>query len=106
MSQAVRERIGELGVLKAIGFTNGQVLGLVLAESCMLTVLGGGLGLALASLFIAGGDPTKGMLPLFHFPTSDLLVGIALAVGLGIATGILPAMQATRLRVADALRRM
>jgi putative ABC transport system permease protein len=106
MSQAVRERIGELGVLKAIGFTNGQVMGLVLAESCMLTVLGGGLGLALASAAIAQGDPTKGLLPLFYFPTSDLLVGIALAVALGIVTGIFPALQATRLRVADALRRM
>jgi putative ABC transport system permease protein len=106
MSQAVRERIGELGVLKAIGFTNGQVLGLVLAESCLLTFLGGGIGLALAAAAISRGDPTNGMLPLFHLPTSDLLVGIALAIGLGVVTGILPALQATRLKVADALRRM
>lgn len=106
MSQAVRERIGELGVLKAIGFTNRQVLGLVLAESCMLTIIGGGLGLGLAVLLTSGGDPTKGMLPLFHFPMRDLLVGVALAVALGLVTGILPALQATRLRVADALRRM
>ena len=41
ISQSVRERTGELGVLKAIGFTNAQVLGLVLAESCLLAVLGG-----------------------------------------------------------------
>jgi len=106
MSQAVRERIGELGVLKAIGFTNGQVLGLVLAESCLLTVIGGGLGLGLAAAAISRGDPTNGLLPLFFFPTTDLLIGIALAVALGIVTGILPALQATRLRVADALRRM
>ena len=48
MAQAVRERTGELGVLKAIGFTNGQIVALVLAESCLLTVLGGTLGLGLA----------------------------------------------------------
>ena len=48
MAQAVRERTGELGVLKAIGFTNGQVVALVLAESCLLTVLGGVVGLGLA----------------------------------------------------------
>ena len=48
MSQAVRERTGELGVLKAIGFTNAQVMSLVLAESCLLTILGGVLGLGLA----------------------------------------------------------
>jgi putative ABC transport system permease protein len=106
MSQAVRERIGELGVLKAIGFTNGQVLSLVLAESCLLTVTGGGLGLALAWGLTARGDPTGGMLPMFFFPVRDLLIGLALSVALGVITGILPAQQAMRLRVADALRRM
>lgn len=106
MSQAVRERIGELGVLKAIGFTNGQLLGLVLAESCLLSLLGGGVGLGLAWLLTARGDPTGGMLPLFHLPTTDLLVGVIISVALGVVTGILPALQAMRLRVADALRRM
>jgi putative ABC transport system permease protein len=106
MAQAVRERTGELGVLKAIGFTNGQVLGLVLAESCVLAVLGGGLGLGLAALLISRGDPTNGMLPQFFFPTADLLMGAALSVALGLVTGIFPAVQAMRLRVADALRRM
>jgi putative ABC transport system permease protein len=106
MSQAVRERIGELGVLKAIGFTNGQVLALVLAESCLLTVAGGGLGLALAWLMTAQGDPTGGMLPMFFFPVRDVLIGLAISVALGVVTGLLPAQQAMRLRVADALRRM
>jgi putative ABC transport system permease protein len=106
MSQAVRERIGELGVLKAIGFSNRQVLALVLAESCLLTVVGGGLGLAVAWGLTARGDPTGGMMPMFFFPVRDLLVGLGLSVALGVITGILPAQQAMRLRVADALRRM
>jgi putative ABC transport system permease protein len=106
MSQAVRERIGELGVLKAIGFTNGQVLSLVLAESCLLTVLGGVLGLALAWVMTARGDPTGGMLPMFFFPVHDVLIGLGISVALGLITGILPAQQAMRLRVAEALRRM
>lgn len=106
MSQAVRERTGELGVLKAIGFTNVQVLGLVLAESCVLALLGGSLGLLLGWLMTSGGDPTGGMLPLFYFPTRDLLIGFGIALLLGIVTGIFPAWQAMRLRVADALRRM
>jgi putative ABC transport system permease protein len=106
MSQAIRERMGELGVLKAIGFTNGQVTALVLAESCLLTVLGGGLGLGLAWLMTARGDPTGGMLPLFHLPLRDLLLGLGISVVLGVLTGIFPARQAMRLRVADALRRM
>jgi putative ABC transport system permease protein len=106
MSQAVRERTGELGVLKAIGFTNGQVMALVLGESCLLTVVGGALGLGLAWMFISRGDPTGGLLPLFLFKPGDLLIGIGLSVALGLVTGIFPALQAMRLRVADALRRM
>jgi putative ABC transport system permease protein len=106
MSQSVRERIGELGVLKAIGFSNAQVLALVLAESCLIAVIGGGLGLGLAWLMISQGDPTGGMLPLFYFRTSDLLLGAGISVVLGLLTGLFPALQAMRLRVADALRRM
>ena len=106
MSQAIRERTGELGVLKAIGFTNGQVLGLVLAESCLVAVLGGFLGLAVSWLIASGGDPTGGMLPQFFFPPRDLVIGLGFSVLLGLMTGILPAVAAMRLRVADALRRM
>jgi len=106
MSQAVRERIGELGVLKAIGFTHGGLLALVLAESCTIALLGGGIGLGLAWLLTAGGDPTGGMLPLFNLLTRDILIGVGLAVALGLLTGFFPALQAMRLRVADALRRM
>src|SRR5205085_5922847 len=52
ISQAVRERTGELGVLKALGFTSGQVLVLVMAESCLIAVLGGVIGLGLACLIV------------------------------------------------------
>lgn len=106
MAQAVRERTGELGVLKAIGFTSLQVLLLVLAESCLLAVLGGVLGLGLAFLLTSRGDPTGGLLPQFYFPRRDLLIGCLFSLALGLTTGIFPALQAMRLRVADALRRM
>lgn len=106
MSQSVRERTGELGVLKALGFTSAQALGLVLAESCVLAVLGGGVGLGVAWLLIAQGDPTGGMLPLFHFRPVDVAIGAGVSLALGVAAGIFPALQAMRLRVADALRRM
>ena len=78
----------------------------MLGESCVLAVLGGGLGLGLACLIISRGDPTGGMLPLFFFPTLDVLVGAALCMALGLVAGIFPALQAMRLRVAEALRRM
>ena len=105
VAQSVRERTQELGVLKALGFTNAQVLGLVLAESCLLAGLGGGLGLGLAWMLIARGDPTHGALPVFYFPVRDLVAGLGLALGLGLATGLVPAWQAMRLGIAEALRK-
>ena len=107
MAQAVRERTGELGVLKAIGFTNGRIVALVLAESCLLTVIGGVVGLGLASVVIpAMAGQLAGLLPMFFLPAHDLVTGFGLAVALGLVTGIFPAFMAMRLRVADALRRM
>lgn len=106
MAQSVRERTGELGVQKAIGFTNAQVMFLVLAESCLLTLLGAALGLGLAWAVTMRGDPTGGLLPQFFFPTGDLALGFGISLVLGLATGFFPALSAMRLRVADALRRM
>src|SRR5439155_22173631 len=106
MSQAVRERTAELGVLKAVGFTNRQVLWMVLAESGALALLGGALGLGLGCLIVpAVGKGLVSMLPLFGFPPRDVFIGIGICVGLGVATGVFPAVAAMRLRVADALRR-
>lgn len=106
MSQSIRERSGELGVLKALGFTNGQVVFLVLAESCLLAALGAALGLLAAWAVTSGGDPTGGMLPMFYFRFQDALLGVGIAIALGVATGLFPAINAMRLRVADSLRRM
>jgi putative ABC transport system permease protein len=82
------------------------MLALVLLESCLLSLLGGALGLGLAELIVARGDPTHGMLPLFFFPNRDLVIGLGISLVLGLVTGVFPALQAMRLRVADALRRM
>lgn len=105
MAYAVRERTNELAVLKAIGFTNNGVLGLVLGEALVLTALGGAIGLGLAWLLVSAGDPSGGALPVFFIPARDLLAGFALIVVLAFVVGILPARSAQRLRVADALRR-
>ena len=105
MAQAVRERTAELGVLKAVGFTNERVLGLVLVESCLLAAAGGLSGLAIAWLLTLGGSPIPAVFPVFYLPTRYLLIGVGLVLGLGILAGLLPALAAMRLRVAVALRR-
>lgn len=105
MAQAIRERTSELGVLKTLGYSDGLVLTMVLAESLVIAVAGGGVGLLLAWLISRQGDPTGGLLPAFFFPQKDLVLGIALVFALGFASGLLPALRAVRLRIVDALRR-
>jgi putative ABC transport system permease protein len=106
MAIAVRERMRELAVLKAVGFSDGFVLSLVLGESLLLAAIGGGLGLALCKLFTLRGDPTGGLLPYFYLAVPALTVGLLAALAVGLAAGILPAWSAMRLRVVDALRRV
>ncbi|MCR4317390.1 MAG: FtsX-like permease family protein [Planctomycetes bacterium] len=105
MAQSVRERTQELGVLKSMGFSDGLVLRLVLAESCLIVVVGGFIGIGLAWLMAAGGSPVPDMLPIFYFPTEYVIIGIGLVIALGLAAGIIPAIEARRLRIAVALRR-
>jgi len=106
MAIAVRERMGELAVLKALGFSNQFVLQLVMLESLIVAFVGGGLGLLLAKLFSLHGDPTNGILPYFYLPPLAIVSGVAAALLVGVAGGILPAVSAMRLRVVDAIRRV
>jgi putative ABC transport system permease protein len=105
MAQAVRERTEELGVLKAMGFTNGLVLALVLAESCLIAAVGGLTGLGLAWAITSQGSPVPEMLPVFYLPVRYVIAGVIIVFALGLAAGILPALQAMRLQIAVALRR-
>jgi len=105
MAQSFRERTSELAVLKTLGFSDGRILGLVLLESLLLAVGSGALALALTWLIVQLGDPTGGLLPSFFLTTHDFAVGGALVLALGLVAGALPAWQAARLQIVDALRR-
>jgi putative ABC transport system permease protein len=105
MAQAVRERTSELAVLKALGFSDGSILLLVLTESFFVVVGSGALGLGVAWLFVQHGDPTGGLLPAFLLPGRDIATGIALMCAVGVVAGLLPAMSAMRLKITDALRK-
>ena len=105
MAQSVRERTSEVGVLKTLGFSSTMILSIVLAESVLIALLGGGLGLAAAWLIVQRGDPTGGLLPIFILPAADVAIGAALIVGLGLVAGMLPAFSAMQLKITDALRR-
>lgn len=106
MATAVRERTAELGVLKALGFSDRSVLSLVVAEALVIACVGGAIGLGLAKLLTLGGDPTGGFLPIFILPARVVPWGLGAALAVGIASAFFPAIRAKRLRVVDALRRV
>jgi putative ABC transport system permease protein len=108
MAQSVRERTQELGVLKALGFSNQLVLGVVLGESLAIALLGGLTGLLLSWMIVSALSQLSFMqtyFPMFFIPNRDLVLGAVYALALGFVAGILPAVQAMRLRLAVALRR-
>lgn len=107
MAQSVRERTAELAVLKTFGFSDLGVMGLVLAESMLLTVAAGGAGLLAAkvgapALSTGGGGGIS--LPDLWVPNERLALGAALVVAFGVVAAGVPAWQALRLRIVDALR--
>ena len=103
---AVRERTGELAVMKTVGFSDVSILALVMAESLLVAAVGGAAGLALAKLFTLGGDPTGGMLPYFYLSGKTLVAGLGLALAAGAVAAFIPAVGAMRLKIVDALRRV
>src|SRR6266851_6211583 len=106
MALTIRERTREIGVLKTLGFSGGRILSLVLGESLLLALLGGLPGLAIAALItIALRASLASIAPAFAVSPDIALQGIALMIALGLITGIIPALNAMRLKIATALGR-
>jgi putative ABC transport system permease protein len=105
MMESVRQRIPELGVLKALGFTDNAVLTLVFLEAASLYVCGATLGLAGSTLFFPFIAPVTTALEPMPMPLGVILEGAAIAVLAGFISGAGPAWRVRRLSVVDALRR-
>jgi putative ABC transport system permease protein len=107
MAISVRERTSELAVFKAIGFSDRAVLLFVLAEALAIALFGGLLGILGAMILVpALGNALAGLLPSIVLAPSMLLFGLALAIVVGFASGVIPGVSAMRLRVVNALRRV
>ena len=104
MVMAVRERTGELGVMKTLGFSDRTLFGMVVAEAAIITTGGGVIG-ALLAKFGLEGKPLA-FLPSMVVTWGTVLTAIAIAVGIGAVSGFIPAWQASRLKIVDALRRV
>lgn len=105
MLMSMREQAAEIGVLKSLGFTDGSMFGLLIAQSLCLSLLGGGLGLFLAWVTqkpIA--TAFAAFFPGFVVKPETFAIAAAVAVLVGLAAGIVPAWRASRLRPVEALR--
>ena len=106
MAIAVRERTAEIAVLKTLGYSDGGLLGLTIAESVLIAVQGAVLGLALAYVGVPALARALPMLAGLQLPPAWLGAGFVFALALGALAGLLPALGAMKLRVADGLRRV
>lgn len=106
MAMSVRERTSDIGIMKTLGFSDARILLMVLAESLIIALIGGGIGLGLAKLFTLQGDPTGGLLASFELDRKSIGLGFASVILIGLAAGIIPAIQSMRLKIVDALRRV
>lgn len=100
MAQSVRERIPELAVLKALGFSGGRVCALVLAESLLLCIFSATVGLLLSAVAVKTLGASVGALTV---PWEVIVVGLTVAVALAVMSGLPPAVRAQRLSIVDAL---
>ncbi len=109
MAMSMRERTTEVAVLKAIGFSRGRVLRMILGESFLIALIGGLLGVGLGCLFLEGLHKVSSQ--LFPIGVVDM-VGpwmaylVAVAAGIGIVAGLVPAVRAAQLSVIDGLRQV
>lgn len=108
MAMSVRERTREIALLKAVGFNQPTVLGIFLAESVAIGLLGGVLGALGAKLLFASVDLGRidANLGMFFVPWRTALWGLALGGLVGLLSGLIPAWRAARVSVVDGLRKV
>ncbi len=104
MAQSIRERIPELAILKTLGFSDGKVTALVLAEAVLLLILGGGIGMSAAvAVMPALNGSTGGRFPPLFVGPDTWLLAAAVAALVALCIGLPPAVRANRLKIVDAL---
>ena len=107
MAMSVRERIREVGILKTLGFTPGRILRMILGESVVISLIGGGIGLGLASLICAALrqlPSTFVNMPDVKIPPLFVMGCLAMAAAIGVVSSAGPAWSASRKPIVEALR--
>lgn len=105
VAMSVRERTGEIGVLKTLGFQPSSVLGIVLGEAMLISLVGGAFGTLLTVLVTnVMADVNVQFFTGFRLPPWGILVCFATAILLSVGSSIIPATIAARTNIVDALR--
>jgi putative ABC transport system permease protein len=105
MAMSIRERTREVAVLRTLGFTRENILKLLLSESIAISVMGGLVGIALASVVIkAMSSPGIGLPVSMHMTVATALVVMGVACVVGVISGVIPSYRASNLGIVDALR--
>ena len=107
MAMSVRERVKEVGVLKTLGFTKEAVLGIILGEAAVISLLGGIVGCILASFLCFGLQSASGFLPQLKqaaITPSVAFITLSAALFIGLASAAIPAWNAARVSIVEALR--
>jgi putative ABC transport system permease protein len=113
VAMSARERVTEIAVMRTLGFGSGHILGFILSEAVLMSLLGGVLGVVIAKFLIipalvAGASKTAISIWLINLKVSlpTLMLAFVVSVGVGILAGFLPAIQSSRLRIVDGLRKV
>jgi len=107
MAMSVRERVREVGVLKTLGFTGGNILFIILGEACAISITGGALGFLLSTFMLGGVESSPaGMFlpPMRRFDPSVASACVLMALGIGFISSFIPAWNASRTNIVEALR--
>jgi len=108
MAMSVRERIKEVGVLKTLGFNNDAILGMIVGEAICISLIGGAIGLAVASVLTVGvGKAAGAMIPQLNslsITWFTVLVAMGLAFVVGVVSSFIPAWNAAKTNILDSLR--
>lgn len=104
MVMAINERTKEVGVMKTLGFSSSRIFTHVLSESVLLSLVGGLLGLGAAVLLLSGiAQIAGGQLPGLGVGRDTWIQAFGLMIAFGLVTGFVPALNAMRLKIVDAL---
>lgn len=111
IAMGVRERTHEYGVLRAIGFPPGHILGFILGEALLVAFVGGIIGVGLTAVLVnllAGPaiEAGSGMFPYFRAPVWVMAIALGISAVLGVLAGLVPALGTSRRSVVDLLRRV